>query len=89
VLGDELQIIGRCYTSDSASSRFAFRPQICKAKRLAIGKTDDRHVLNHLNLIFKSTQFAIDDPPPMLPVESYQSKHLFFQDPIGGLVAID
>jgi hypothetical protein len=39
--------------------------------------------------IFKSTRYAIDDPPPTLPVESYQSKHLFFLDPIGDLVALD
>jgi hypothetical protein len=50
---------------------------------------EHRPLQNHLNPTFKSTQFAIGDPPPMLPVESYQSKHLFFQDPIGGLVAID
>jgi hypothetical protein len=39
--------------------------------------------------IFKSTQFAIDDQPSTQPVELCQSKHPFFQDLIGVLIAID
>jgi hypothetical protein len=50
---------------------------------------EHRPLQNPLNPTFKSTQYAIDDPPPPLPVESYQSNPLFFQDPIGDRVAID
>jgi hypothetical protein len=50
---------------------------------------EHRSLQNRLNPIFKSTQFAIDDPPPTLPVESYQSNPLFFQDPIGDRVVLD
>jgi hypothetical protein len=54
-----------------------------------IEKTGDRPLQAHLNPTVKSTQFAIDDPPPTPLVESYQSKPLFFQEPIGDRVVPD
>jgi hypothetical protein len=51
-----------------------------------ISKISDRPLQAHLNPTVKSTQFAIDDPPPTPLVESYQSKPLFLQDPIGDQV---
>jgi hypothetical protein len=62
------------------------QPEIVNSKHLTLNKTGDRPLQNRFNSISKPTRYAIDDPPPTLPVESYQSKHLFFQNPIGGLV---
>lgn len=55
------------------------RSVICKTQYLTLKKADDRPLQNRFNPTFKSTQFAIDDPPSTRPVESYQSKLLFFR----------